>query len=115
MRVETPLGDARTLEGQTLFEFAPPPAMRALSPAVASAAGGTALQVTGEHFTADTRLLAGPSLRTAVPLADQMVVSATEIRGTTLPGAGRRPTTCSPSTPTPAGAPCPTPWTCSAP
>jgi hypothetical protein len=89
VRVETPLGDARTLEGQTLFEFAPAPAIRALTPAVASVAGGTAVQVTGEHFTAETRLLAGPSLRAALPLANQMVVSATEIRGTTLPGQGR--------------------------
>jgi hypothetical protein len=87
VRVETPLGDARPLEGETLFEFSPPPVVRTLAPAVASAAGGTALQVTGEHFTADTRLLAGPSLRSAVPLAGQSVVSATEIRGITLPGA----------------------------
>jgi hypothetical protein len=87
VRVETPLGDARPLEGETLFEFSPPPVVRTLVPAVASAAGGTALQVTGEHFTADTRLLAGPSLRSAVPLAGQTVVSTTEIRGTTLPAA----------------------------
>ena len=45
--------------------------------------------MTGEHFTADTRLLAGLSLRSAVPLASQTVVNATEIRATTLPGQGR--------------------------
>ena len=89
VRVETPLGDARPLEGQTLFEFAPPPVVRSINPAVASPAGGTALQVTGEHFTGDTRLLAGLSLRSAVPLASQTVVSGTEIRATTLPAQGR--------------------------
>jgi hypothetical protein len=88
VRVETPLGDARPAAGETLFEYAPPPTVRSLAPAVASAAGGTALQVLGEHFTSDTRLLAGTSLRSAVPLAGQTVVSGTEIRGITLPGAG---------------------------
>ena len=91
--VETPLGDARLSTAQTLFEFDPPPVLRALDPAVAPSTGGTALRAIGEHFTAQTRLLAGPSLRAAVPLADQVVLSATEIRATTLPGPGQTRTT----------------------
>jgi hypothetical protein len=89
VRVETPLGDARASEGQGLFEFAPPPTPRQLVPSAAPAAGGAELVVTGDHFTGTTRLLAGTSLRTAVPLPGQLVVSASEMRAISPVGQGR--------------------------
>ena len=86
--VHTPLGDAN---GSGEFIYLPPPLIAAITPETGTAAGGTAVAITGANFGASTRIYFGPTLDSAVPLAEQFVQGDTSIVGRTPSGSG--PTT----------------------
>jgi hypothetical protein len=86
--VHTPLGDAN---GSREFIYLPPPLLAAITPESGTAAGGTAVAITGANFGAGTRIYFGPTLDSAAPLAEQFVQGDTSIVGRTPSGSG--PTT----------------------
>ncbi len=84
--VHTPVGDAR---GVLTFAYLPPPQIDAISPDVGSAAGGTAVTITGSNFSQDTQIYFGTTLTGAAPLASPFLASPTTIVGTAPAGSGR--------------------------
>jgi len=83
--VHTPSGDAL---GTRPFTYAPPPRIDAVVPAVGSAAGGTAVTVTGAGFASDTKIYFGATLDSAQPLAEAYGQSYTSIVGRAPAGSG---------------------------
>lgn len=79
-----------TIQGQSLvptlqdgrITIVAPLAVTSVSPSFGSSAGGTALTITGSHFTDDCQVSVG-----GLPLADVTVVDANTITGTTPPHA----------------------------
>jgi hypothetical protein len=86
--VHTPLGDAN---GSLEFIYLPPPLIATITPETGTAAGGTAVAITGANFSDSTRIYFGPTLDGAAPLAEQFVQADTSIVGRTPAGSG--PTT----------------------
>ena len=84
--VRTPLGTAL---GTLFFTYLPPPLLETIAPDTGSAAGGTAVVLTGKNFTADTQIFLGATLESAVPLYYSSRPSGNAIIGRTPPGSGQ--------------------------
>lgn len=73
--------------GRAIFEYLQTPQIISVQPNSGSAAGGTAVVITGLGFRPSTVVFFGASLQTALPLRDQLVqVDAGKIVGHTPPG-----------------------------
>ena len=84
--VRTPIGSAA---GPAVFTFLPPPLVESISPNTGSGTKATAVVVTGQRFTATTRIYFGVSLDSALPLADAFLQSDTAIVGRAPTGNGQ--------------------------
>jgi hypothetical protein len=84
--VRTPLGHS---VGTLVFTYEPPPLIQTITPSMGSAAGGTAVVLTGKNFTADTRIYFGPTLDTAVLLDQLSLKGDSKMVGSTPAGSGQ--------------------------
>jgi hypothetical protein len=92
--VSTPIGDAihdPTLVGSPtlVFDYQAPPSIETIVPATGSAAGGTAVEITGTNFSATTQIYFGSTLDGALPLESLFVQSDTTIVGLAPAGSGQ--------------------------
>ena len=84
--VQTPIGVAL---GTVVFRYLPPPLVATIAPDTGTLAGGTKVLLTGENFTADTRIYFGSTLDSAVPLSNLSLQSERMILGSTPAGSGQ--------------------------
>jgi IPT/TIG domain len=84
--VRTPLGDALGKQG---FSYLPPPLVKAIAPSIGDTVGGTAVVLTGQNFSADTRIYFGSTLESAVPLLQLFLQNDNSIIGRAPAGSGQ--------------------------
>ena len=84
--VQTPLGTAM---GTLFFTYLLPPHVETIEPNTGTAAGGTAVVLTGQDFTSDTQIYFGSTLDSALPLSQLSRPSDNTIIGRTPMGSGQ--------------------------
>jgi hypothetical protein len=71
------------------FTYLPPPVLETITPSTGAPTGGAAVALTGNGFSADTRIYFGSTLDSAVPLGQLFLQSDTTIIGRAPAGSGQ--------------------------